>query len=148
MILDSLACLSSYRLLHPAIARVEEFLARQPLAALPDGRHEIEGAALYVGINVEPGRGEAGAVLEAHRRYVDIQVVLAGAERIGWRPLAECRELRFDYDPQRDILFYEDRPAAWFDLEPGQFALFLPTDAHAPLAAAGPVRKAVFKLAL
>ena len=50
------------------------------------------------------------------------------------------------YDAGRDIAFFADEPAAWFPLERGQFAVFFPDDAHAPLAASGSLHKVVIKV--
>ena len=146
MILDSLERLERHQSLLEGIATVSEFLRTHRLEALPPGRHPVAGEWLWVGISDEQGRGREGAVLEAHRRFADVQVALGPGEGIGWKPLARCRHVKAEYDPQRDLEFFTDAPDLWFDLPPGVFALFLPEDAHAPLAGAGPVRKAVFKI--
>jgi YhcH/YjgK/YiaL family protein len=93
------------------------------------------------------------AVLEAHRRYVDIQTVITGSERIDWFPRAELAVAK-PYDPEKDVEFYR-RPGlapAGVDVIAGRFAVLFPEDAHMPqLVTAngdGHVKKAVIKLAL
>jgi beta-galactosidase beta subunit len=44
--------------------------------------------------------------------------------------------------------FFYDRPTTWLTLSAGQFAVFFPEDAHAPLAGQGGVHKAVVKVAV
>ena len=146
MILDRLEQAARYTAVHPLLSAGFDFLAKSDLADLPPGRHEINGSRVYALMGHDAGRGQAGARLEVHRRYIDIQVSLDGREQIGWRPLSECRELAEPYDAGRDIAFFADPPAAWFPLECGQFAVFFPDDAHAPLAATGSLHKVVIKV--
>jgi biofilm protein TabA len=146
MIVDTLAQAARYRALNPLLTAGFEFLAKADLASLPAGRHEIDGSGVFALVGHDTGRGQAGARLEVHRRYLDIQVSLDGRERIGWRPLAECRVVAEPYDAERDIAFFADEPAAWFPLARGWFAIFFPDDAHAPLATSGPLHKVVIKV--
>jgi biofilm protein TabA len=60
--------------------------------------------------------------------------------------LADCQSIDTPYSEERDIAFFSDRPAAWLPLAQGQFMVFFPEDAHAPLAADGPLHKVVVKL--
>lgn len=146
MILDRLANAERYAPLHPRFAAAFRFLGETDLAALADGRHELDGRELYVSVESIQGRGRAGAKLEAHRRYIDIQVAIAGRDEIGLKPVADCREVELAYDEDRDVALFRDRPESWVVLVPGSFAVFFPDDGHAPLAAAGPVRKVVVKV--
>jgi biofilm protein TabA len=148
MILDRIEQAERYTAVHPLLAAGLAFLARPDLADLPVGRHEIDGSRVYALVGHDAGRGEAGARLEVHRRYIDIQVSLDGGERIGWRPLAACRELAEAYDAERDIAFFVDQPTAWFAMARGEFAVFFPDDAHAPLAGTGSLHKVVIKVAV
>ena len=65
---------------------------------------------------------------------------------IGWRPLDACRWPDGPFDESRDVGFFTDRPEVWMPLAKGQFMMFWPADAHAPLAGAGPLHKVVVKL--
>jgi biofilm protein TabA len=152
MILDTLDHLERYVALHPSFARAFAFVAAADWAALAPGavsvRHAIDGDRIYVLIDEKDGRGRDGARFEAHRRYIDIQVTLGGAEEIGWRPLADCRQPAGPFDTAKDIVFFEDRADTWLSVPPGSFAIFFPSDAHAPLAGRGPLKKAVVKIAV
>lgn len=94
------------------------------------------------------------AKLECHRRYIDIQLVLAGVDEMGWRALAECVDPATAYDQTRDIRFFNDPAASWVAVAPGAFCLFFPEDAHAPLVStqkgtsAARIRKVVVKIAV
>lgn len=144
MVLDQLANAARYAGLHPRFARAFEALAN--VHSLPDGRHDIDGDRVYLLLQGGDGKGRKAARLEAHRAYIDIQLTLEGIEEIGWSPVAACRPS--DFDTARDIGFFDDRPHVWLTLPPGHFAIFFPTDAHAPLGGMGKVRKAVVKVAV
>ena len=148
MILDLIENLRLYVPLHPLMQRVVDFLSAGDPASLPLGRHEIDGRRLFVIRDLAQGKGRDGARLEAHRNYIDIQIALDRPDVIGYSPLARCREVRDPYDAARDIEFFADPPESWIPLWPGSFAMFFPTDAHAPLAIQGQVQKTVFKLAM
>ena len=148
MILDRLENAGRYEHTHNGFAAAFDFLRSPNLADLPTGRHEINGDRLFVIIARDPGRGRAGARLEAHRKYIDIQLALAGPEEIGWKPTAHCRAPQADFDPDKDIIFFNDSPDLWLPLPPGSFAVFFPHDAHAPLAGQGTLHKAVAKVPL
>jgi biofilm protein TabA len=148
MILDTLAQYDRYLKLHPAFRRAFEFLGRPDLELLAPGRHPIDGDLLYVSIDHADGRGREGAKLESHRRYIDIQFTIDGEEEIGWLSLSECTTPRGPFDDGKDIRFYEDRPRTWVLVPRGQFAIFFPADAHAPLAGRGRLKKAIVKVAL
>ena len=153
MVLDTLARCDRYKPLHPAFARAFEFLTRADWADLGAGaasarRHEIDGDRMYISLDRIEGRGREGARLEAHRRYIDIQLTLDGHEEIGWKPLGNCVQPAGAFDATKDIGLFSDRPESWLSLPAGHFAIFFPDDAHAPLGGRGTVQKAIMKIAL
>jgi len=76
-------------------------------------------------------RPASDAVLESHRAYVDVHVVLEGAETIAVWPVGPLR-VRTPYHAQQDVTVYEqpDTPGTRLVLAPGLFAVFFPQDAH------------------
>lgn len=121
-------------------------LAATDWSQVPDGRLDF-GGKNYV--NVETVRTEPATERkwEAHREYVDVQILLSGQERLDWAilPVAEPVEAY----PERDLYFYggcELRGSIC--AIPGSFTILYPTDAHRPLVSSGTpqeVRKAVLK---
>jgi biofilm protein TabA len=153
MVLDTLARCHRYTPLHPAFPRAFEFLTRSDWAELVSGaaraeRHDIDGDRLYVSIDRMDGRGHDGARLEAHRRYIDIQLTIEGREEIGWKPLGDCAYPAGPFDALKDIGLFSDRPESWLSLPAGHFAIFFPDDAHAPLGGRGTLKKAIMKIAV
>jgi len=147
MILNTLANADRYAALHPLFAHAFEFLRVTDLKSLTPGKHTVQGEQLFVIVEACAGRTRGEAKLECHRRYIDIQLVLAGIDEMGWKPVAECVEPATDYDAARDIRFFNDAPSSWIATPPGAFCVFFPEDAHAPLVCAGMIRKVVVKIA-
>ena len=61
---------------------------------------------------------------------------------------ADCAGEGEGYDEAKDMELFGCRPEVWVDTPGGVFAIFFPEDAHAPMAATGPVHKVVMKVAL
>jgi len=148
MILDTLAHAERYRALHPLFERAFDFLRDTDLMALAPGKHDVQGEQIFAIVEACEGRTRAEAKLECHRRYIDIQLVLAGVDEMGWQPVAECLDPQTEYDAARDIRFFNDTPSSWIATPPGAFCLFFPEDAHAPLVGTGMIRKVVVKIAV
>jgi YhcH/YjgK/YiaL family protein len=147
MIVDDLRAAERYFSLHPGFRAAFEFLRTLEPGTVP-GRQEIQGERLFAIIARDQGRGRENALLEAHRRYLDIQYVLVGPDVIGWLPTGRCERVSSPYAADKDIGFFYDRPATWLEIPAGHFAIFYPDDAHAPLASCGAIHKAVVKVAV
>ena len=148
MIIDRLQNADRYSPLHAGFADGFAFLRRADLDQLPDGRHEIDGERLFAIVSRDRGRGREQSLLEAHRRYIDVQFVIEGEDCIGWSPISDCRRVSSPYDAEKDLELFFERPSTWLEVAPGTFAVFYPEDAHAPLATRGRIHKAVVKVAV
>ncbi|MDR0510360.1 MAG: YhcH/YjgK/YiaL family protein [Rikenellaceae bacterium] len=147
MIVDELKNLARYVALNPLFADAAEYLSGLDLSALSDGRLEVDGERIFASAMVDRAlKQPADAALEAHDRYIDIQVVARGVETFGWSDRAACVQPRGAMDEARDILFFDDRPANHISLSAGQAVIFFPWDAHAPLIGEGTVTKLVVKV--
>jgi biofilm protein TabA len=146
MLLDRLENAPRYAALHPSLGEAFAYLLSTDLAGLPPGRTELGDGRITVIVEHAVGRGREGAKLEAHRRYIDIQLSLAAPDVVGWRALSECREVEQPYDEAKDAAVFGDEPETWVTLSPGAFVLLFPEDAHAPLATEGALYKVVVKV--
>ena len=148
MIIDTIENASLYRGAHPVLDAALSMLEERARAPFVEGRTAISGTDLSLIASNARGKEPGDARLEAHRRYIDLHLLLEGEEAIGWKPTEECALTVTPYDAERDIMFFGDRPLVWLPLAPGSFAVFYPGDAHAPMVSDGVVRKLVFKIAL
>ena len=146
MILDSIDNDARYYALHTGLSRVFDFLRTTDIAALEPGRHDIDGDNLFVNVSQLELRPLDAAHLEAHNRYIDVQVVVEGEETFGWSERKDCRKPEGEFDTERDILFFSDMPQTFYTMRQGQFTILYPEDAHAPMLGEGKVRKLIFKV--
>lgn len=148
MILTSISQSDRYSMLHPLFRHAFSYVRDTDLLTFAPGRHHIVGDDLIAIVELVPGKTKEMARLEAHRRYIDIQLVLEGDEQMGWKPLADCHNPLSEHSMEKDIRFFHDAPASWIAVPPDHFCIFFPEDAHAPLISSGMVRKVIFKVAV
>jgi len=148
IIINKLQHAERYFRMHPAFEKAFTFLRQDDLAELPADRYEIDGDRLFCIISKGPGRSREEAKLEAHRKYIDIQYVIAGTDEMGFKPTANCKVIDTEYDADKDIMFFKDKPDSWTQVPAGSFVIFFPKDAHAPLVSKGEIHKVVLKIAV
>ncbi len=148
MIVDRLCNAAQYYSLEPLVQLGFEFLSRRDLGSLEDGLHEIQGRDVFAIIARGEGVGREAAMLEAHRKYLDIQYVIAGIDTMGWLEREFVQRIKDPYSADKDLEFFYDRPQSWIVVPQGSFAIFMPQDIHAPLATTSEVHKAVVKVRL
>jgi biofilm protein TabA len=149
MISDKIENAAFYRSLGTGIAKGLALLGEETLRNGTPGRYDVDGENLYYVIDQYETMSEEQGRFEAHRKYIDIQFMVAGREWVGVRPLEEM-EVAAAYDSEKDIAFYE-RPLAFsrIVLEKDAFAIFWPHDAHMPcrmFAGSERVKKIVVKV--
>ncbi len=137
LIVDLLTNAPFYRPLGPRIAAAFDYLGKTDFTSLPAGRYDLDGDRVFAIVQRYFTRPAKEATWEAHRRYLDVQYVAAGTERIGYIPLGPALSVRVPYDDQKDVIFFDARGDS-FDVRAGMFAIFAPQDIHAPGLAAAP----------
>ena len=148
MIIDRLENSHLYVTLHPRIKTAFDYLRKTNVSTFPAGKYEIDGLNLYAMLQQYDTKTKSQGVWEAHRRYIDLQVVLHGTEILGYANIA--RLTPGTYDPAKDFLPLSGE-GDFLTLQSGSFALLFPEDAHMPGIAAGlpqPVKKIVVKIAV
>lgn len=131
-----------------------EFLERLP-ADSPDndGLDSIQGDDLLYRVMSYPTRGPENTTVEAHERYVDIQMSLEGSEAIDWFS-RDGLTLTTPYDEKNDYMLFArpDRVTGTVINRPGYFSVFFPEDGHTAQQIVGGeienVRKVVIKVLL
>lgn len=147
MIIDSLSNTERYNQVHPLFAQAFEYLKSQDLANMEIGKYDIaDGLKAIVSDKKGMTAEESAAKFECHDHHIDIQLCIRGTEKIGWKPRADCENLKGEYNPEKDVSFYSDAPDMHFTLTNNQFAIFFPEDVHAPMISDGEVKKLVVKI--
>lgn len=148
MIYDKLQHIGNYFPAGSPVSKAVRF-AREFDALKPDGKYEIEGNEIYAQVSSYETCPAEERRFEAHRKYIDVQILLKGEEKVQVS-LADDMETLEEYSEARDITFLLAPPApASIVLVPGYFAVIWPHEIHRPncqLGAKRQVRKIVVKV--
>ncbi len=124
------------------------FLKNSDLSNMPLGRVEL-GDQMYANIEEYIPREHENTRFEAHRKYIDIQYIIAGKEIIGLTDIKNMTVIE-SYNAEKDIEFGTAPEFTGLKAVPGIFFLFFPDDAHRPCMRDGNneemVRKVVVKV--
>ncbi|MBR2337932.1 MAG: YhcH/YjgK/YiaL family protein [Clostridia bacterium] len=146
VIVDKIGLLGTYAFKGCQV--VEKFLLEHAPETITEKRYELSNGIFVM---VQEGVPRENYCFEAHRRYIDVQVVLAGNEKIFWASLQDGN-CTVEYDEKCDAAFYQvaEECATDIHLFDGMFAVFGPQDLHAPLnpLGANTFLKLVFKIPL
>jgi biofilm protein TabA len=149
MIIDTIENASKYNSLHPLFAKAFEYIQATDLANIELGKYDIaEGLRAIFSDKKGMTAAESIAKFECHDKNIDIQLCIKGKEIFGWKPRQSCAILKGEYNPEKDVSFYDDAPDMYFQLTNGQFAILFPEDVHAPMIAVddNKIRKLVIKV--
>jgi len=106
---------------------------RRILAIAPgtSSRVELAGGA-FVMEQAYLTKARPDGFFESHRRYIDVQVIVAGEEAMEVEDIARLSPTT-DYDSERDLRKYADTAdATRLTMRAGDAALFFPADGHMP----------------
>jgi YhcH/YjgK/YiaL family protein len=107
------------------------FLAdSKKLDTLKPGMYPIDGKEVYASITEGAEKTEETAKWESHRKYIDLQYVIRGKEKIGVAPLATATVTK-PYDEAKDGANYTAE-GKYYIATPVEFYLFFPSDVHRP----------------
>lgn len=148
MIIDRIENIALYVSLHPRFKKAFDYLSQIDIHAISVGRHDVDGNAIYALVQEYTTKQKSEGKWEAHRRYIDLQYVVQGAEGMGYANIHHLQQGK--YVPEKDFLplFGEGDQVP---LRSGNFVLLFPEDAHMPNMALGepaPARKIVLKIAV
>ncbi len=150
MIFDKIENISDYFEELPLLKKVEDFVVDFKNGKLADGTYEIDGKRVFAMVQSYRTRQRTHEMMfEAHKKYIDLQYIVNGIEKIRWARLDSVDLVEEKYSTGGDIAFYEGDAMFDFTLTKGTFLLLYPEDAHLPGLSAQKdvnVRKIVFKI--
>ncbi|HEX2395082.1 MAG TPA: YhcH/YjgK/YiaL family protein [Bacteroidales bacterium] len=126
------------------------WLKNADLKGISAGKYEIDGDRVFASVSEYRPKDLMDTRFEAHQKYIDIQCLVSGIERIGVAPLSRARIIE-EYNGDKDIAFYEIPEAVckYYIAAPGKYFIFFPNDAHRPgikVEGSEEVRKVVVKI--
>lgn len=158
-IFGSLETVRAQTAAHPGLQQALDYVGnlldrdspeRARMFALPAGetvRVEL-GNGMFAIDAAYLSKARADVFFETHRKYIDVQAVLAGEESM---EIADRSRLTLDvpYDTERDLVKYKDcADTSVLRARDGEIMVFFPVDGHMSHAVAQPVlvRKSVVKV--
>jgi biofilm protein TabA len=124
------------------------FLKAQDLQTIAKGKYPIDGDNVFASVTEDPSKDFDKTNWESHRKYIDVQCVLVGEERMGKWPVAEVTSITKPYDEAKDVANYI-APGKFYNIPGGTFIIFFPGEAHRPNITPGGnkvVKKLVIKV--
>ncbi len=106
------------------------FLRDSDLLTIKSGKYVIDEDTVYAMITDAPSKTFEQSAWESHRKYIDLQYVIKGEEKIGIAPLATATVTK-PYDEKADYANYS-ADGKYYIAKPGTFFLFFPEDVHRP----------------
>ncbi|MFO7611784.1 MAG: YhcH/YjgK/YiaL family protein [Clostridia bacterium] len=131
MIFDKLENAGLYRGISDGIDKALEFLKKTDIMNLPLGRHVVYGDKIYALCMEYETKSPEESKTEAHEKYIDVQYMALGSERMYTADIRDLCET-VAYDDEKDVMFLENRNTCAFLAGEGSFAIFFPHDAHMP----------------
>jgi YhcH/YjgK/YiaL family protein len=148
MIIDRLERAEKYYFLNENLKTAFKFIEKNDLKSLKPGKYEIDGENAYLIIAEGKPDADFENKLEAHVKYIDIQMAVIGSFGLSWKAIEDCNNLIAEYEPEEDAAYYSDKSDFEIMLNPGNFAILFPEDAHYPKPPVENIKKAVFKIKL
>jgi len=138
MITDKIQNAKAYEGLGERFQKAFDYLETADLMALAPGKYEIDGENIFFMIQEYETRELSAGKWEAHKKYADIQYLLAGKEQMGYAEIGDMSDCD-DQTPAKDMLVYktDNGKGSFIRHEAGQFSIFFPQDAHMPNLADG-----------
>jgi YhcH/YjgK/YiaL family protein len=133
MISDRLNNSKQYYLLGEKIKKGFEFLINSDLKNMADGKYLIEDEEIFANVQTLETKTVEEKKWEAHRKYIDIQYVISGREKMGYGILEDFEKEIIPYSDEKDIVFLDGRKFNYIDVDEGNFVIFYPNDVHAPM---------------
>lgn len=150
MIIDLLSNAPLYYHHGPLFEKAFAYLTATDFSKVEKGKYELDGDNLFAIVNEYDTVSADTEQMESHKRYIDIQYIVTGAERIG-HDFLKTQTPSQAYDPEKDFMLWGEQPSFFTVLQQGMFAIFFPHDLHMPnlmMNAPAYVKKVVIKVAV
>ena len=119
--------------LNPRIDRVLDFASGVCADNFAKGKAELDGERLFINFAEYDTHEKKGALTEAHRKYIDVFVMVEGEETVYVKPTDRLTEVTKEYSEDIEaLLALTDGDASAINLTVGDVLILFPEDAHAP----------------
>lgn len=133
MIHDSIENIELYTKIFPELTEIKKILSNIDIeSTLKENKVSISENIFFIPNHYVP-KEEYDSVFEMHKKYIDVQVVIKGAERMLFLPKTTNANAKTDYDNDNDLQFFTDnRIPSEVIVNQSQFAIFFAEELHKP----------------
>jgi biofilm protein TabA len=115
------------------VKKALELLKQVDVMNLPNGKTPLDGENIFASVNTYETEPVTDRRPEKHFKYIDIQILGAAREAIGYTDVENVSDLTEDRRETNDVVFYgTTRKENFVELEKGDFAIFFPWEVHRP----------------
>lgn len=129
MIVDRFDNIMKYKSLLPNLEKGME--AVRHMTAVEVGRYEFDGG--YFMVQKGRTRSMSEGTYEAHRKYIDVQILMDGSEEMAWEDIHKLKTV-IPYQPEKDAERLGGEHEHVIKVTKGMFYAVFPWDAHHPAA--------------
>lgn len=147
MIFDCITHINNYRGIHAGLDHAIQLIINDELELDTIGKVGVEGNKLFYLVQEYSTSEPSEVKLEAHKRYIDLQLIIEGNEIMEFANKYDLDELT-SYDEENDIQFFKGN-CNRIHAKENYFAVYFPHDGHrAGIASESSimVKKIVFKI--
>ena len=147
MIFGNINNLEEFPFLEEQVKECFEYAKEHNLASFEKGSHEIDGERLFVNIVEYTTTAAKERIWEAHRKYLDVHVMLHGTEQIDLNFIQNMDVKEFV--EKDDFLPMDGEKNSSVVLRDGDFLICYPSDGHRTAVAVEEpekIKKAIFKV--
>ncbi len=101
------------------------YLKKTNLDTISVGKHVINGDSVFASVTEIPTKSFEDTKWEFHKKYIDIQYVIKGKEKMGTTPV-ESLSITTPYNETKDVGFGDASNGKFYIAEPGTFLIFFP----------------------
>lgn len=126
-----------------------EYAKKNKLVDFKKGSYQIDGDNIFVNIVEYETCEKEERFWEAHKKYIDLHLMLEGVERIDIGFIESLQQK--EYQEKDDFLPLEGEASGCINLEKGDFLVCYPEDAHMTAIKVNEkkkIKKAIFKVIL
>ena len=102
MILDYLKNAKLYYGVSEGLEKGFKFLQENDFSKMEPGRYEIDGSNVYAMVQQYDTKLIENCRWEAHRKYIDIQYIVSGKEKMGYSNIKNMKEI--EYKEEKDFV--------------------------------------------
>jgi YhcH/YjgK/YiaL family protein len=150
MIYGNIGNLGDISIYPEAIQTAIKYLRDTDLLSIEAGIYELQGKDMYVQVSNIDTAPKEDKKPEVHRKYIDVQYLVEGKEKIGFAVDTGKNKVSEEYIEEKDVLFYEEcENESELIMTPGAFVVFFPNIVHRPACKYGEnlkIKKVVIKI--